>query len=354
MAQPFNPSKVKEKEKKRVLNAKQINLKQFSKLLVIAPFSIEDFILCTPAIAALKDAMPPEGRITVLVSDDVLKVSRGCKYIDRALLIRSINPFAVVSTLAAVNAAKYQLVISFNQDLLTAVMTGAATFAKARVAYAVKDEKSLYNRLHNLLLYSNDTSQHKIIKYLNLARFIGANSYDFIPKLSIPGEDFAFAKDFLRKNDITGSDILVGVHPSSKNGKKRWSIGKFQQLTNNLTDKYGCKIVVFAHKDEHVRLNEYMVVTKKKAIVVDTDDYMKMAAISRFLYCFVCNETDFMHVFAPFTNIVAIWGNTDPEENRPAGQHNEILTSPDGNADSIPVSAVTDAVGKFISQNERA
>ena len=349
MTQPFNPAKAK--EKKKILNAKQVNLKEFSRLLVIAPFSVEDFILCTPAIAALKEAMPPEGKITVLASDDVLKVSKSCVYIDRALLIKSINPFAVLSTLAAVSSARYQLVISFNQDLPTAFLVNMAASAKAKVAYAVKDEKSAYNGLYNLLLHSNDTSQHKIIRYLNLARFIGANTYDFTPKLSISDGDCDYAKDFLRKNNITGSDLLVGLHPSSKNGRNRWSLSKFQQLTSNLTDKYGCKVVAFAHKDEHERLKEYMVVTKKKAIILDTDDYMKMAAVARFLCCFVCNETDFMHVFAPFTNIVAIWGKTDPEENKPAGAHNEILTAPDGNSDSIPVSVVTDAVRKFITQN---
>ena len=101
MSQPFDPAKAK--EKKKILNAKQVNLKQFSKLLVIAPFSIEDFILCTPAIEALKEAMPPEGKITVLVSDDVLKVSKSCRYIDQALAIKSINPMTVLSTLAKIN-----------------------------------------------------------------------------------------------------------------------------------------------------------------------------------------------------------------------------------------------------------
>jgi ADP-heptose:LPS heptosyltransferase len=352
MSQAFNPAKAK--EKKKILNAKQVNLKEFSRLLVIAPFSVEDFILCTPAIEALKQAMPPEGKITVLASEDVLKVSKSCAYIDKTLLIKSMNPFAVLATLMAVNSAKYQLVMSFNHDLLTAFLVNMATSAKAKVAYAQKNEKGMYNSLHNLLLHSNDNTQHKIIRYLNLARFIGANTYDFIPKLSIPDEDCSYAKDFFRKNNITGSDLLVGLHPSSKNGKKRWSLSKFQQLTLNLTDKYNCKVVAFAHKDEHDRLKEYMVVTKKKAIIVDTDDYMKMAAVARFLCCFVCNETDLMHVFAPFTNIVAIWGNTDPEENKPAGAHNEILTAPDGNSDSIPVSVVTDAVRKFITQNDRA
>ena len=277
MTQPFNPAKAR--EKKKILNAKQVNLKEFSKLLIVAPFTIEDFILCTPAIEALKEALPPEGKITVLVSDEVKKVSKSCKYIDKVLCVKTLNPMTLISTLIDLNIAKHQLVVSFNQDLATAALVSVVTSAKAKIAYANKDDKSAYNNMHNLLLHSLDHTQHKIIKYLNLARFIGANSYDFTPKLAISDEDNAYAKAFFKKNNITGSDLLVGIHPASKTGKNRWSISKFAQLTTNLIDKYGCKIIVFAHKDEIDRLNEYMVVTKKKAILVDTDDYMKMAAI---------------------------------------------------------------------------
>ena len=74
MTQPFNPAKAR--EKKKILNAKQVNLKEFSKLLIVAPFTIEDFILCTPAIEALKEALPPEGKITVLVSDEVKSIKK--------------------------------------------------------------------------------------------------------------------------------------------------------------------------------------------------------------------------------------------------------------------------------------
>jgi hypothetical protein len=46
---------------------------------------------------------------------------------------------------------------------------------------------------------------------------------------------------------------------------------------------------------------------------------------------------------------VAIWGPTDPEENKPSGPNNEILLPSDGNADSVPVSRVTEAVKAYIS-----
>jgi ADP-heptose:LPS heptosyltransferase len=347
MSGSFDPAKARGKQK--IVNAKQINLRDFSSILVVLPDSVEDFILCAPAITALKEAMPPEGKITAIVNDGCMGFVKGLKSIDRAINLNPVNPLSVLKTIIAFISSDFQLVINFNPAVFPAFLTAFFTKAKAKIAYAAKDEKSFYNSLHNLLLHSLDNTQHKIIRYLNLTRFVGANTYDFNPKLSIPDEDREFAQKFLEKNKISASDNLIGIHPASHDKKKRWAMSKFQQLTSNLIDKYNCKVLVFSNRDEMDRMNEYMVVTKKKAIPVDTHDYLKMAAISRFLCCFVTNESDLMHIFAPFTNIVAIWGSTDPEENKPSGSNNEILLPSDGNVDSVPVSRVTEAVKAYIS-----
>jgi ADP-heptose:LPS heptosyltransferase len=347
MDQIFDPAKAR--EKKKIVNAKQINLRDFSDILVIVPESVEDFILCAPAITALKEAMPPEGKITAVVNSECMGFVRGLKSIDRAICLDRANPVTAIKTSFSLMRTNFQLVINFNPHLFPAVLAAVFTKARAKIAFADGKEKSFYNSLHNLLLHSLDQKQHKIIKYLNLTRFVGANTYDFTPKLSIPDEDRDYAKKFLEKNNISATDNLVGIHPASHDKKKRWAMSKFQQLTSNLIDKYNCKVLVFSNRGEHDRVNEYMVVTKKKAIQVDTHDYLKMAAISRFLCCFVTNESDLMHIFAPFTNIVAIWGPTDPEENKPSGPNNEILLPSDGNADSVPVSRVTEAVKAYIS-----
>jgi ADP-heptose:LPS heptosyltransferase len=346
MSEFFDP--VKAREKQKIVSAKQVNLKEFSSILVVAPYNLEDFVLCTPAIAALKEALPPEGKVTAIVSEEVREVAAGSPCIDRVMVLKTVNIAEKFRTLAAVMSGKFNLLVNFNPDFLTAVTLSILSGAKAKVAYALKEESKIYNALHNLKLQTIDQPQHKIVRYLSLVRFIGANSYDFTPKISISEADLAYARQFLEKNGVKPSDVLVGIHPTIRNEKKRWSISKFAQLANNLMEKYGAKVLVFSHRDEKDRLNEFNVVTKKKTIIVDTHQYMKMAAISRFLCCYVCNEDDLMHVFAPFTSIVAIWGDSDPEENKPAGQNNEVIKSIDGNADTVPVSKVSEAIKKHL------
>ncbi len=352
MTVPFDP--VKAKERQRIMNAKQVNLREFSNILVVAPYNLEDFILSTPAIAALKEALPPEGKLTALITGDLREIAAGCSFIDRALVMKTLNPVEAFKSMMSVFSTKFEIIINLNSDLYTAVVLSLITKAKARVAYADKNEKVLYNAIHNLTLRTIDQPQHKIIKYLNLVRFIGANSYDFTPKFSVSEKDIANAKEFLARKGIGSHDILVGIHPSVAHKGKRWSISKFAQLANNLMDKYGVKVLAFSNREEKDRLHEFDVVTKKKTIMVDTHEYMKMAAISRFLCCYVCNEDDLMHVFAPFTNTVAIWGDTDPEVNKPSGPGNEVIVPTDGNADSVPVSKVTEIIKQHLPQETRA
>jgi len=345
MPEHFIP--VRSKGKQKIISAKQVNLKEFTSVLVVAPYNIEDFILATPAIAALKEALPQEGRITAVISGEVKEVAMNTSCIDDILVFKTFNPAKKMSALVRIASGGFDLMVNFNPDILTAVTLGFINGAKARVAYESKANSKLSDSFHNLRLQTIDQPQHKIIRYLSLVRFIGANSYDFMPKISIPEPDAEYAMEFFKKNGIKPGDILVGIHPAMKNEKKRWSINQFARLTNNLIDKFGVKVIVFSRRDEKDRLNEFNVVTKKKAIIVDTFEYMKMAAIAKFMSCYVCNEDDLMHVFSPFTSIIAIWGNTDPEVNKPAGHHNVIITSLEGNADSVPVSKVMEAVKIF-------
>ncbi len=336
--------------KNKIIHAKQVNLKKVKSVLVITPFNIEDFILSAPAIDALKDAMPPGGKITAVTSAGVARMAEGSGAIDRVIVCKTLNPFTFMGTAGAVLFSGYDVLVNFNPGFKTSFIMSFLSGAPARVAYAFKKDAAVYNAMHNLKLHTIGSPQHKIVKYLNLVRFIGANSYDFTPKLKLSDEAKKYAADFIKKHSISDEDVLIGLHPVLPDESKRWSIKKFEQLTVNLVQKYGAKAVVFYHSNEKKRLNEFMHVIRNKAIPVDTTDYMKQAAVSMYLSCFICNETDFMHIFSPFTHVVVIWGESDPEENRPGGPQHEVMKAGDGKADSVPVSRVTDYIKKYLKK----
>jgi ADP-heptose:LPS heptosyltransferase len=328
--------------KNKIIHAKQINLREVSAVMIVAPYAVEDFILATPAIAALKEALPPEGRLIAVVSPRVKELARNTRAIDR--VITAGGPGAALAMLFC----RHQVLVNFDPDHFSSIVASMLSGAKAKVAYALKKEEKIHNMLHNLKLHTIDAPEHKTIKYLNLVRFIGANSYDFAHKITIPDADRKYALDFLKKNQITQEEVLIGMHPTSRDEAKRWSINKYHQLVRNLVEKYNARVFVYSHADEKERLEEFMHVIRNKAIVVDTHDYMKLAALSSYLACFICNESDFMHLLAPFTNLIVIWGPTDPETNKPAGANHEVIRAQDGSADSVPVSRVTEQVNKFL------
>jgi len=330
---------------KKILNAKQINLKEINSLLVIAPDNFEDFLLATPAISALKEALPPEGKITAIVSDKLKKIALQTSGIDRIICLDFLNFFPSLFNLFT---GGYEILVNFASDSFSSIVACAVCPAKAKVAYALKKETKIYNHFHNLKLQTIDAPQHRIVKYLNLVRFIGANTYDFMPKINLTDEDKKYAADFMKKNEITQKDVIIGIHPTLLKERKRWSINKYSQLVQNVVEKFNARVIVYYHEDEKKRLEEFMHVIRNKALIPDTIDYLKLAALSAYFTCFICNETDFMHLLSPFTNLIVIWADSDPEINKPAGSNHEILQASDGSPDSVPVSRVTDAIKKYL------
>lgn len=331
--------------KNRITHAKQVNLKEVTSVLVVAPYKTDDFILATPAIAALKDSIAPGGKLTAVVSRQVKTLALRARGIDKVMPM--CGPAAIGTALSAMIGG-HEVLVNFEPDHRSSMLISLLSRAKAKVAYALKKETKLHNALHNLKLRTIDTPEHKTIEYLNLVRFIGANSYDFEHKIVISDEDKKYAADFLKKYEITDKDVIIGMHPVLRDGSKRWAINKFHQLVRNLVEKYNARIIVYYHADEKDRLDEFMHVIRNKAIVADTCDYGKLMALSAYFACFICNETDFMHLLAPFTGLVVIWGASDPETNKPAGANHQIIRPADGSPDSVPVSTVTEMVKKYL------
>jgi ADP-heptose:LPS heptosyltransferase len=314
-------------------------------LLVIAPDNFEDFLLSTPAMDALKEALPPDGKLTVIISGKLKNIASHTPSIDKIIYFNFFNCLPVIFELIF---GGYEVMVNFASDSFNSIIASAICSAKIKVAYALKKETKIYNFFHNLKLQTIDSPQHRIVIYLNLVRFIGANTYDFTPKINISEEDKKYAIDFMKKNEITQKDIIIGIHPTLLNETKRWSINKYSQLVRNVVEKFNARVIVFYHENEKKRLEEFMHVIRNKALIPDTTDYIKLAALSTYFTCFICNETDFMHLLSPFTNLIVIWGDTDPDTNKPAGNNHEILKASDGSPDSVPVSRVTDAIKKLI------
>ncbi|MFP4465702.1 MAG: glycosyltransferase family 9 protein [Candidatus Goldiibacteriota bacterium] len=338
-AKPFDYKKAKEKMK--ITNPKQLNLKEVDNVLILAPFEVDNMMLCIPAVEALKQAVSPIGEITLITSKKAAGIVEGCKSINKVI---AFNTAGAVNAITEIYKKKYDLMINFTDYKNLSFLFGDLSAAKARVAYARKDASAILEKVYNLTLHTIDQPQHRLFNYLNLVRFIGANTYDFNPKIWIKEEANKYALEFFGKKGVDCNKPIVGINPTLKDEKKRWSFNKYSQLVSNLSENDEVQVLVFSHRDEKRMLEEFMHITKGRCIHVDVSDYLKLAAISRYLWCFVCNESDYMHIFAPFTNVIAIWGESDPDNNKPIGSNHEVLQSVDGSADSVPVSTVLDQV----------
>ncbi|MBN2754855.1 MAG: hypothetical protein JXR81_08355 [Candidatus Goldbacteria bacterium] len=344
MSKAFDYKKAKEKMK--IINPKQINLKEMKRVIILAPRHTEDFILATPALNALKEALAPEGEITIITTDGAKKIAYACPAVS---LVKPTGLKDIIKSMYEVCREKYDLFICFEDAFFYKILFGLIITAKAKLTTEPKKPDKLFNSVYNLSLRTIGQLQHKIIKYMSLVRYIGANSYDFNPRLRISQEDKQFAARFIQEKNINCERPIIGIHPTCHDRNKRWSFNKFSQVVSILTEQENCTVIAFHHKEESGMFKEFMHITKNKCVDAETYDYMKIAAVSRYLSCFVTNETDYMHLAAPFTNVIAIWGNGDPENNKPSGTGHEVLSTLDGAVDSVPVSKVLESIRAHIS-----
>src|SRR5512138_3706713 len=99
--------------KNRIVHAKQINLKEVRTAIVVAPYDPGDFILATPAIAALKDALPAGGKLTVVVSREVKALAEKVKSIDKVMPVS--GPAAVLTAFSALFGG-HGVLVNFEPD----------------------------------------------------------------------------------------------------------------------------------------------------------------------------------------------------------------------------------------------
>jgi len=149
------------------------------------------------------------------------------------------------------------------------------------------------------------------------------SSYDLPIRVSTE-----FVETFRKKNDVSSSDLLIGIHPGSDiRGKdRRLSIEKFAALSDELTNNYGAKVVVFLGSHEIELKEELLRFAKCKHIVVEGLELDEVAQIISICNIFISGDSGLMHLASAMkVPCVTIYGPTNPVYTQPRGIPHEIV-----------------------------
>ncbi|GAC1467282.1 MAG: glycosyltransferase family 9 protein [Ktedonobacteraceae bacterium] len=291
------------------------------KVVVLGASRIGDFLCATPALRALRIALP-DAQISMIAQQGVRDLACHSPYIDRVLscpgLPDSIEPpFDARATLSFLHEMQEE------QFDLAIQMQGCSVYANAftlllgaRACAGFIRSGDAPGGLDAALPYPS--ALHEIRRVQALTTFLGASTQGDKIEFPLWPQDHATAEELLQHIKRP----LIGLHPSAHEATRCWLPDRFAELANRLQQRYEGTIVLLGDDEalesvqrvqrvERQLEGAYLNLVNKTSLVV-------LGAIIARLSVLVTNDSGLAHIaYALDTPTVTIFGAGDPQTNGP-------------------------------------
>jgi lipopolysaccharide heptosyltransferase I len=312
-------------------------LNKINRILIVKLSSIGDVVHSLPTLKALRDTYK-NAYIAWVIEEKSKDVIIGNKYLDEVIvfekekwkkeLFKKVgfkeSLKIIIDFAKLLRNKKFDLAIDL-QGLMRSSLIAYFSGAKIRIGY--NDTREASPLFYNLKVKSNKEIVHAVDRYLNIAKFLGADISKPDFHIAISREDEEFAHNFLKENLIKEDELIIGINPGASILHNRWEAEKFGKLSDILIEKYNAKIIVFGGKqDIELSKNMLEVMKNKVAVAVGKTTLKQLAALISKCSLFVGNDTGPLHIaVAMKTPTVAIFGPADPRRTGPYGNIHKIV-----------------------------
>ncbi len=333
------------------------------RIIVRAPNWVGDAVLCTPALAALKD-MKPSAVISVLAVRRVSEVFLHNPCVDEIVTLPGRKGLSYWLKALELRRKKYDLGILFPNSFSSALffrLSGVPRISGYRRdgrGFLLADAVEVTERLlgshqvdYYLNLIGNDTGQCELSAppvRTSPRRPTGQpRRGEFIspaggvkPPLHkrkflyrelvwvVSEEEKSEAKAFLRENGVSADDVLVGIGAGAAFGPaKRWPPEYFAGLADELIRKYSVRILLFGVGAEKGIASQICDSMRERPLnLVGRTDLRQLGALLSMCRLLVSNDSGVMHVGAAVKMpLVAVFGSTDPGRTGPRGSGCRVI-----------------------------
>ncbi len=317
---------------------RKINKDDIQKILIVKLSSIGDVVHSLPTLKALRDTFP-KAYIAWVVEEKSKDVVIGNPYLDEVIIFEkerwkkelfktksareSVDEIVVFAR--QLREKKFDIALDL-QGLLRSGLIAYFSGAKWRVGY--KDSREVSHLFYNIKVPRNKEIVHAVDSYLQLARYLGAESTSVSFPLWVSPEDRLFADDFIKRHGWTEKDMLVGINPGASIPHKRWDKDNFARLGGHLAKTLDVKVILFGAPSDAPLVQE---IASKMSAVHPLDASGKttikqLAALIEKCALFIGNDTGPMHIaVAMGTPVIALFGPDNPHRTGPYGMKNKIL-----------------------------
>lgn len=282
-------------------------------ILIFSFSHIGDAVLSTAVIPPLQEHFP-DARIHALVGPIAQKVFQGDVRVDEVIIYDNRDVHAglkgKIGLVKELRGRRFDLVIDL-RDSFWARLIGGSRWGIP-----------LFRRFE-----SDYKGSHAVHRYLGILRSHGIPSEEAAPGFYLSDSEKQTADDFLLQNGVSHSDLILGIHPGGGWLYKLWDAERFAALGDEISEKYGAKVLVFAGPDEASLQDQVVDSMKSSPIPVKDVGLRETAALIEKCDLYVGNDTGPMHIAAAVgTQVVAIFGPTDAGRSGPYGSKHVVIT----------------------------
>jgi ADP-heptose:LPS heptosyltransferase len=149
-----------------------------------------------------------------------------------------------------VRKRKFDLIIDYEQNHILVTLISYFGGAKRRIGFHNHTVRRGYLLTDRVMLKGG---RHMIENFDDLLLPLGINSRtDKLERIREPIESLDYCREWLKKQDVADSDLLIGIHAGSgeRVSSRRWSKEKFAELADRLIQKFAAKIIFTGSADE--------------------------------------------------------------------------------------------------------
>lgn len=291
------------------------------RILVIKLAGVGDLLTATPALRSLRRSFP-QAHIAVLVSPGTAAVLERSPLVDELVLWHGFRDLSVEAALRAGSIAEaWRLLRRLRGSRYDAVLVlhhlttrpGALKYALLALATGAPVRVGLDNGrgwfLSNRVRDEGFGARHEVDYCLAVAQAAGAQAESGPLELTLSEQAVAQADRWLRPLPL---GPIFAVHPGtgSYSPARRWSVGNFAAVADQLTERYHAQVVLLGGPEEKGLAEEVATAVSHRPLnLAGATTLQEAAAVLARCCLLVSNDSGLMHVAtAVGTPVVAIFG----------------------------------------------
>lgn len=315
--------------------ASPVDLRQIQRVAIVKLSSIGDVVHALPVSAALKRTYP-HLQLSWIVEERCADMVTGNPYLSEVITIPgkawrhgAWHPRTwreVRRILGMLRAPRFQLTIDL-QGLLKSAVVAWLTGAPVRIGYHWQREGAwLFNRV----VPKSPTSVHAVQEYLDVARFLGAETEPVEFPLYIPPEAEERVEQLLQQGSAP-SEGFLSINPSAGQPYKRWRTQRWAELITRIHRQYSLPVVLVGGKADIPLAEQIRAATEAPFVdLVGKTSLKELAAVLRRSLVHLCADTGSAHISVALGRpVIGLYGPTNHVRTSPYGQEHRLLTHKD-------------------------